>query len=65
MPSQAYDIAEKGIYKYDHLMYIYSNVHMARSKINNLPIQFYGDNFILEQDKTPLGSRGNPGWRVV
>ena len=33
---------------------------MTGSKINNLPIQFYGDNFILEQDKTPLGSGGKP-----
>ena len=50
LPSQAQDIAEKGIYKSDHLMYISSNMDMIGSKINNLPIQFYGDNFISEKD---------------
>ena len=60
IPSQAQDIEEKGIYKSDHLVYISSNMDMTSSKINNLPVQFYGDKFILEQDKTPLGSGGKP-----
>ena len=49
-------LAEKGISKPDNLVYISSNMGMIGSKINNLPIQFYGDIFILEQDKPPLGS---------